>query len=79
MRWYDDRLSRLVDQTPLKVLSGDDNQNFVALRLGAHGTIAAPAHVLPGVHLRILELLRAGQTEAARRLSGLAADHPLLV
>lgn len=64
-----DRLSRLVHETPLKVLSGDDNQNFVALCLGAHGTIAASAHVLPGVHVRILELLRAGQTEAARRLS----------
>ena len=63
------RLSRLVHETPLKVLSGDDNQNFVALCLGAHGTIAASAHVLPGVHVRILESLRAGQTEAARRLS----------
>lgn len=64
-----DRMSRLVHETPLKVLSGDDNQNFVALCLGAHGTIAASAHVLPGVHVRILELLRAGRTEAARRLS----------
>lgn len=64
-----DRMSRLVHETPLKVLSGDDNQNFVALCLGAHGTIAASAHVLPGVHVRILESLRAGQTEAARRLS----------
>lgn len=64
-----ERMSRLVHETPLKVFSGDDNQNFVALCLGAHGTIAASAHVLPAWHVRVFELLRQGQLDAARRLS----------
>lgn len=62
-----ERMLRLIHEASLKVLSGDDNQNFVALCLGAHGAFAASAHVLPGWHVRILELLRQGQLDAARR------------
>jgi 4-hydroxy-tetrahydrodipicolinate synthase len=64
-----ERMLRLVHETPLKVLSGDDNQNFVALCLGAHGTIAASAHILPRWHVRIRALLQKGEIEAARRLT----------
>lgn len=64
-----DRLMRLVHETPLSILSGDDNLNFAALCSGAHGTIAASAHVLPRWHVRIYELLRAGQLAAARRIA----------
>lgn len=62
-----ERMLRLVHETSLKVFSGDDSQNFAALCLGAHGAIAASAHVLPSWHVRILELLRQGRLDAARR------------
>ncbi len=62
-----ERMLRLVHETSLKVLSGDDSQNFAALCLGAHGVIAASAHVLPSWHVHMLELLRQGRLEAARR------------
>lgn len=64
-----ERMLRLVHETPLRVLSGDDGQNFAALCLGAHGTIAAAAHILPQWHVRMLRLLRDGQLEAARRVA----------
>jgi 4-hydroxy-tetrahydrodipicolinate synthase len=64
-----DRMLRLVHETPLRILSGDDNQNFTALCQGAHGTIAASAHILPEWHVRIYDLLRCGQLAAARRIS----------
>ncbi|EAY67748.1 Dihydrodipicolinate synthase/N-acetylneuraminate lyase [Burkholderia dolosa AU0158] len=71
-----DRMSRLVHDTPLAVLSGDDNQNFAALCAGAHGTIASSAHVLPEWHVRIHALLRDGRLADARRMS--AALQPLV-
>jgi 4-hydroxy-tetrahydrodipicolinate synthase len=64
-----DRMLRLVNETPLRVFSGDDNQNFVALCLRAHGTIAASAHVAPEVHVRVYHLIRDGRFAAARRLA----------
>jgi 4-hydroxy-tetrahydrodipicolinate synthase len=64
-----ERMTRLVNETPLRVLSGDDSQNFAALCLGAHGTIAASAHILPAWHVRIYDLLCRGQLAAARRIS----------
>jgi 4-hydroxy-tetrahydrodipicolinate synthase len=64
-----ERMLRLVHETPLRVLSGDDGQNFAALCLGAHGTIAASAHVLPEWHVRLFEFVRDGQLAAARRIA----------
>ncbi|MCX9156303.1 4-hydroxy-tetrahydrodipicolinate synthase [Niveibacterium sp. 24ML] len=64
-----ERLMRLVHETPLRVLSGDDSQNFVALCLGAHGSIAASAHIRPDLHVRMHALLRAGQVDAARQIA----------
>ncbi|GBH25849.1 dihydrodipicolinate synthase family protein [Burkholderia vietnamiensis] len=64
-----DRLSRLVHDTPLAILSGDGNQNFAALWAGAHGAIAGSAHVLPEWHVRIHALLRDGRLADARRLA----------
>ncbi|AFQ46944.1 4-hydroxy-tetrahydrodipicolinate synthase [Burkholderia cepacia] len=71
-----DRMSRLVHDTPLAILSGDDNQNFAALCAGAHGAIASSAHVLPEWHVRIHALLRDGRLADARRLS--VALQPLI-
>lgn len=64
-----ERMSRLVQETPLRVLAGEDSQNFSALCLGAHGTVAASAHILPHWHVRIRQLLQRGELEQARRLS----------
>ncbi len=64
-----ERLLRLVHETPLRVLSGDDNQNFAALCLGAHGTIAAAAHILPAWHVRMYRLVQDGQLPQARKIA----------
>jgi 4-hydroxy-tetrahydrodipicolinate synthase len=64
-----ERMLRLVHETPLRVFSGDDSQNFAALCLGAHGTIAAAAHVLPEWHVRMFELMQSGQLAAARHIA----------
>jgi 4-hydroxy-tetrahydrodipicolinate synthase len=64
-----ERLLRLVHETPLRVFSGDDDQNFAALCLGAHGTIAASAHILPQWHVRIRDLVNSGQLTKARRIA----------
>ena len=64
-----ERLLRLVHETPLRVFSGDDSQNFVALCLGAHGTIAASAHIRPEWHVRMWALLREGRLAEARRIA----------
>lgn len=64
-----ERLLRLIHETPLRILSGDDNQNFIALCLGGHGTIAAAAHILPEWHVRIYDLIRSGHLAEARQIS----------
>lgn len=64
-----ERMLRLVHETPLRVLSGDDSQNFTALCLGAHGTIAASAHVLPRWHIQIRDLIGKGRIAEARRIA----------
>lgn len=64
-----ERMLRLVHETPLKILSGDDSQNFVALCLGAHGTVAASAHLFPELHVRVFDRLRQGRLVAARRIA----------
>lgn len=64
-----ERMMRLVHETPLAILSGDDSQNFAALCAGAHGTIASSAHLLPEWHVRMVALLRDGRLADARRLS----------
>jgi 4-hydroxy-tetrahydrodipicolinate synthase len=64
-----ERMLRLMHETPLKILSGDDSQNFAALCLGAHGTVAASAHLFPELHVRVFDLLRESQLVAARRIA----------
>jgi len=71
-----DRLMRLIHETSLQVLIGEDSQFFAALCLGAHGAIAAAAHLRPDLWVRIHTLLRAGQIEAARHLA--VALQPLI-
>lgn len=71
-----ERLLRLVHETPLRILSGDDSQNFAALCAGAHGTIAASAHIEATLHVRMYALLRDGQLTQARRIA--VALQPLI-
>ncbi|NUU01579.1 4-hydroxy-tetrahydrodipicolinate synthase [Herbaspirillum robiniae] len=71
-----ERMLRLVQETPLAVLSGDDAQNFSALCLGARGVIAASAHVQPQWHVRMGELIALGRLEEARRIA--AALQPVV-
>ena len=71
-----ERMLRLVHETPLRVLSGADSQNFVALCLGAHGVIAASAHVFPQWLVRLRNLLSHGRIAEARRIA--VALQPLL-
>jgi len=64
-----DRLMRLVHETPLRVLIGEDTQFFAALALGAHGAIAASAHYRPELWVRIHELVQKQELNAARELA----------
>ncbi len=64
-----ERLTRLVHETPLSILSGEDNQNFAALCLGAQGAIAASAHILPQLHVQVYNLLQQGELAAARSIA----------
>lgn len=64
-----ERMLRLVHETSLRVFSGDDSQNFAALCLGAHGTIAASAHILPERHVRMREALLDNQLATARTIA----------
>jgi 4-hydroxy-tetrahydrodipicolinate synthase len=63
------QLMDLINETPLKVLCGEDSLTFVTLCLGGHGAIAASAHIRPDLHVRLFELIRAGQIERARSIS----------
>ncbi|KVK83799.1 4-hydroxy-tetrahydrodipicolinate synthase [Burkholderia sp. MSMB1498] len=71
-----ERMLRLVHETPLRILSGDDSQNFAALCAGAHGAITSAAHVLPAWHVRVHALLREGKLDDARRIA--VALQPLI-
>ncbi|WP_374337971.1 4-hydroxy-tetrahydrodipicolinate synthase [Leeia sp.] len=63
-----ERTVRLVQETPLKVLSGDDAQNFPVMCLGGHGAIAGSAHIHTRWHVRLYQLVKQGKLDEARRL-----------
>lgn len=63
-----DQLSALIDETPLRVLSGEDALIFVCGCLGGDGAIAAAAHIRPDLYRRLWALVRAGELAEARRL-----------
>ncbi|MCL2658680.1 MAG: 4-hydroxy-tetrahydrodipicolinate synthase [Betaproteobacteria bacterium] len=69
-----ERMQRLINETPLRVLTGDDNQIFMALCLGADGAIAAAAHVRTELYVRMFDLLREGQLAQARRIHAALAS-----
>lgn len=59
------QLMKIINSTSLKVLSGDDALLLTTLDLGGHGAISAGAHIRPDLFVRIVDLMRAGQTEQA--------------
>lgn len=71
-----ERMLRLVHETPLRIFSGDDTQNFTALCIGAHGIIAASAHILPSWHVLMRDLIGSGRIAEARRIA--VALQPLI-
>ena len=71
-----DAMQRMVHETRLRVLCGDDASNFAALCAGAHGTIAASAHIRTDLHVRMWNLLRENRLSEARRIA--VALQPLI-
>lgn len=63
-----DQLFDLIEQTPLKVLSGEDHMIFLAACMGGHGAIAAAAHVRPDLYVRVLDLVAQDKVKEAREL-----------
>jgi 4-hydroxy-tetrahydrodipicolinate synthase len=62
------QLHDLLVHTPLKVLAGEDDMIFVAGCLGAHGAIAAAAHVRPDLYVRMRAAIADGRLDEARAL-----------
>ncbi|MFC5473152.1 4-hydroxy-tetrahydrodipicolinate synthase [Paraherbaspirillum soli] len=62
------QLTALINQTPLKVLSGDDSLLLTTLCLGGHGAISAAAHIRPDLYVQMFDLVRAGQLAHARAI-----------
>lgn len=71
-----DRLMRLIHETPLQILIGEDSQFFAALCMGAQGAISAAAHIRPDLWVRIFKLVQSDNLIEARKLA--AALQPLL-
>lgn len=63
-----DQLTDLIYETPLTVLCGEDALIFAAACLGAHGAVAAAAHIRPDLYVRMLQHIRAGELEHARSI-----------
>lgn len=63
-----EQLTRLIDDTPLQVLSGEDSCIFVTACLGGHGAISAAAHIRPDLYQRMLRAVRAGDLSTARQI-----------
>ena len=63
------QLRGLIETTPLKVLSGEDDLIFVACCLGGHGAISAAAHLRPDLYRRMIDHIRAGRLPAARAIA----------
>lgn len=63
-----DQLTRLINDTPLKVLSGEDSLIFVTCCLGGHGAISAAAHIRPDLYGQMVQAIQAGDLARARQI-----------
>ena len=57
---------RLITETKLQVLAGEDAQLLSTLALGGSGGILASAHIRADLFVRLTELMRSGELEEAR-------------
>ncbi len=64
-----DRMMDLIRNTGMQVLCGEDHLIFPSLCLGAHGAIAAAAHLHPRRFVELYAAVGAGNLRAARALS----------
>ncbi|WP_051710362.1 4-hydroxy-tetrahydrodipicolinate synthase [Andreprevotia chitinilytica] len=64
-----EQLVALIEETPLKVLCGEDALIFTAACLGAHGAISAAANVRPDLYVAMLAQINAGNLVEARKLA----------
>ena len=62
------QLSRLIHETELNVLSGEDALIFVNACLGGQGAISAAAHLRPDLFQRMLQYVKDGEMTLARQL-----------
>jgi 4-hydroxy-tetrahydrodipicolinate synthase len=62
------QLMDLINDTPLKVLSGEDSLTLVTLLLGGAGAISAAAHIRPDLYVRIFDLVQGGEIGPARSM-----------
>lgn len=60
------QLTALIQQTPLSVLTGEDDMVFVTACLGGAGAISAAAHVFPEEYVAMFAQARRGDLEPAR-------------
>ncbi|WP_283148280.1 4-hydroxy-tetrahydrodipicolinate synthase [Silvimonas soli] len=63
------QLTALIEQTPLKVLSGEDHLIFITACLGGHGGISAAAHIRPDLYRKMLAHVGAGELPQARAIA----------
>jgi len=64
-----EQLTRLINDTPLHVLSGEDNCIFITGCLGGHGAISAAAHIRPDLYKRMLHAIQVGDLATARQIN----------
>jgi 4-hydroxy-tetrahydrodipicolinate synthase len=60
------QLADIINQTPLKVFSGDDTLILTTLCFGGHGAISAAAHIRPDLYVHLYNLVRTGRLEQTR-------------
>lgn len=59
---------RLIAETKLQVMAGEDQQLLSTLALGGSGAILASAHIRPDLFVRIVTAVKAGELALARAL-----------
>ncbi|NHQ87852.1 4-hydroxy-tetrahydrodipicolinate synthase [Iodobacter sp. HSC-16F04] len=57
---------QIINETPLKFLSGEDHLIFITSCMGGHGAIAAAAHIRPDLYKKMLRYIQEGNLAAAR-------------
>lgn len=62
------QLTDLIQQTPLAVMSGEDDLVFITACLGGAGAISAAAHVYPEDYVAMFDQVRRGDLASARAL-----------